>query len=158
LFNGQIPTRLILGCVDNTAFNGSVGRNPFNFQNYDLREISVYLDGQNYSIKPLTANFETGQYISAYMSMFSGIGKENRDEGNDISRTDFGSGYGIYCFDLTADLSENESFNLARHGTVRIDMKFGTALPHTVTVVAYAEFENIIEIDRNRNVVFDFNN
>jgi len=37
-------------------------------------------------------------------------------------------------------------------------MKFGTVLHHTVTVVAYAEFENIIEIDRNRNVVFDFNN
>jgi hypothetical protein len=33
-----------------------------------------------------------------------------------------------------------------------------TALPHTVTVVAYIEFENLIEIDRNRNVVFDFNN
>jgi len=25
-----------------------------------------------------------------------------------------------------------------------------------VTVVAYAEFENVIEIDRDRNVVFDF--
>jgi len=97
-------------------------------------------------------------YISAYMSMFSALGKYNRDEGNDISRTDFAEGYGIYCFGLTVDLSENESFNLARRGTVRIDMKFGTALPYTVTVVAYAEFENIIEIDRNRNVVFDFNN
>ena len=31
----------------------------------------------------------------------------------------------------------------------------GTALPNAVTVVAYAEFENIIEIDRN--VVFDCN-
>jgi hypothetical protein len=37
-------------------------------------------------------------------------------------------------------------------------MKFANALPNTVTVVAYAEFENIFEIDRNRNVVFDFNN
>jgi hypothetical protein len=37
-------------------------------------------------------------------------------------------------------------------------MKFATALPHTVTVVAYAEFENIIEIDRNRNAVLDINN
>ena len=26
----------------------------------------------------------------------------------------------------------------------------------TVTVVAYAEFENIIEVDRGRNVIFDF--
>jgi len=89
--------------------------------------------------------------------MFSGIGEENRNEGNDISITDSAWGCGIYCFDLTAELSKNESFNLTRHGTVRIDMKFGTVLPYTVTVVAYAEFENI-EINRNHNVVFDFNN
>ena len=158
LFSGQLPTRLVLGCVDNRAFNGCVDRNPFNFQHYSLREISVYLDGQNHGIKPLTCDFATGQYVSSFMSLFSGTGKENRDEGNGINRSDFANGYALYAFDLSADLSENESFNLARHGTVRIDMKFGEALPHTVTVVAYAEFENIIEIDRNRNVVFDFNN
>jgi hypothetical protein len=37
-------------------------------------------------------------------------------------------------------------------------MTFAEALASTITVIAYAEFENIIEIDRNRNVVFDFNN
>jgi len=57
-------------------------------------------------------------------------------------------------FIVLPDLSENESFNFARHGTIRIE----TALPHIVIVVAYAEFENIIEIDRNRNVAFYFNN
>jgi len=25
-----------------------------------------------------------------------------------------------------------------------------------VTVIAYAEFQNVIEIDRNRNVIYDF--
>ena len=43
-----------------------------------------------------------------------------------------------------------------REGSVRLALKFLAALPNTVTVIAYAEFENIIEIDRNRNVVFDF--
>jgi len=39
---------------------------------------------------------------------------------------------------------------------VRLALEFAQALPATVTVIAYAEFENVIEIDRNRNVVFDF--
>jgi hypothetical protein len=158
LFSGQLPSRLVICCVDNRAFNGAVGRNPFNFQNYSLREINVYLDGQSHGIKPLVCDYEHGQFVSAYMSLFSGTGKENRDEGNYISRSDFANGYALYAFDLSSDLSDNESFQLARHGSIRVDMKFGVALPHTVTVVAYAEFENIIEIDRNRNVVFDFNN
>jgi len=35
-------------------------------------------------------------------------------------------------------------------------LKFSAALANTVTAVAYAEFGIIIEVDRDRNVVFDF--
>jgi len=35
-------------------------------------------------------------------------------------------------------------------------LKFFETLGATVTVVPYAEFESVIELDRNRNVVFDF--
>ena len=38
----------------------------------------------------------------------------------------------------------------------RIDLKFGAALPNTVSVIVYGEFENVIEIDRSRNVINDF--
>jgi hypothetical protein len=158
LFSGQLPARLVIGCVDNRAFNGDVARNPFNFQHFAMSELAVYLDGQQHGIKPLSQNFENNQYVTSFMSLLNGTGKENRDEGNDIDRSDFANGYALYAFDLSPDLCEGDHFNLARQGTVRLDMKFAAALPHTVTVVAYAEFENLIDIDRNRNVVFDFNN
>ena len=64
----------------------------------------------------------------------------------------------LYGFDLTADLSEDDHFNLAKDGTVRVDVKFSVALANTINVVVYAEFENILEIDRNRNVIFDYGN
>ena len=57
---------------------------------------------------------------------------------------------------MSPDLGDDDHFNLAKQGGVRVDLKFRAGLPNTVTVVAYAEFENVIEIDRNRNVVFDF--
>ena len=82
--------------------------------------------------------------------------KENRDEGNDITREDYPNGYALYAFDLSPDLAEEGHFNLENQGTVRLELKFGTALANTVTVVAYAEFENVIEIDRNRNIIYDF--
>jgi len=73
-----------------------------------------------------------------------------------VSREDYVKGYALYAFDLTADLGEDDHFSLVRHGSVRLALKFSTALTNTVTVVAYAEFENVIEVDRDRNVVFDF--
>ena len=88
LFTGQLPSRLVIGCVDNDAFNGNYVKNPINFKHYALSEISLHLDGNSEPVKPLLPNFAKRQYIQAYMSLFSGTGKENRDEGNDIARED----------------------------------------------------------------------
>jgi len=113
-----------------------------------LSEIGLYLD-----IQP---DFENGQYIRAYSSLFVGTGKIYKDEGLYITREDYANGYALYAFDLTADLGEDDHFSLMRQGSVRLGLKFAVALEATVTVVAYAEFENVIEVDRDRNVIFDF--
>jgi hypothetical protein len=148
----------VVGLIDNRAANGNRERNPFNFKHFSLTEIGIHLDGQLHGLKPLKLDYTAGRYIAAYAGLFSGTNKINRDEGNDISRSDFANGYALYAYDLTPDLAENDHMNLTRQGTVRLDLKFGAALAQTVTVVTYAEFENPIEIDQNRNIVFDFSN
>jgi hypothetical protein len=158
LFSGQLPTRLVIGCVDNDAYNGNYAKNPFNFKHYNLTQLKLYLDGQQQHIKPLEPNYGANQYITAYMSLFSGTGKQQKDEGNFIERRDFPGGYALYAYDLTPDLSEDDHFNLNRDGSLRVDMKFGVALVATINVIVYAEFENVIEIDRNKNVLFDYQN
>jgi len=157
LFSGQIPSRLVIGLVRNDAFNGAFARNPFNFQHFNLNEITVYIDGQQQqSIKPLHPDFTNGRYISSYLSLFSATGKINKDDGNGIDRNEYGSGYALYAFDLSPDLAEDDHFNLSRQGGLRLVLKFAAALAATVSVIAYAEFENVVEVDRNRNVIYDF--
>jgi len=133
LFSGQLPTRM------------------------DWSTIGLYLDGQQqHAVRHIQPDFTSGQYIRAYNTMFAGTGKLNANEGLFIDRSDYGSGYALYAFDLTADLGEDDHFTLVREGSVRLVLKFSAALANTVTVIAYVEFENVIKIDRNRNVVFDF--
>jgi len=57
---------------------------------------------------------------------------------------------------LTSDLGEDDHFSLAKQGNVRLVLKFADALVDPVTVIDYAEFQNVIEIDRNRNVIYEF--
>ena len=57
---------------------------------------------------------------------------------------------------MTSDLGEDDHFSLTKQGSVRLVLKFAEALVDPVTVIAYAEFQNVIEIDRNRNVIYDF--
>jgi len=95
-------------------------------------------------------------YLRGFNTLFSGTGKVFRDEGNALDRTNFSGGYALYAFDLTSDLGEDEYFSLAKQGSVRLVLKFAPAVVDPVTVIAYAEFQNVIEIDRNRNVIYDF--
>jgi len=155
LFSGQLPTRIVIGLVNNQAFNGHREQNPFNFKNFNLQEIALYLDGQQqHAVRPIQPNIAEGQYIRAYNTIFAGTGKLGADEGIFIDREDYRNGYALYAFDLSSDLGEDDHFSLVRQGSVRLALKFRQPLNATVTVIAYAEFENVIEIDRNRNVVF----
>ena len=147
----------MVGLVSNQAFNGHLESNPLNFKHYNLSEIALFLDGQQqFALKPIQPDYANGLYIRAYESLFTGTGKQFRDEGLYISREDYANGYALYAFDLTADLGEDDHFNLVRQGNVRLALKFARALEETISVVAYAEFENVIEVDRDRNVIFDF--
>ena len=46
VFTGQRLTRVIIGCVDNDAFNGQYNKNPFNFKNYSVTRAALKVDEQ----------------------------------------------------------------------------------------------------------------
>ena len=82
LFSGHLPTRVVVGLVNNRAFNGHLENNPFNFEHYNLSDISVYLDGQQqFALKPIQPDYENKLYIRAYDILFAGTGKLYKDEG-----------------------------------------------------------------------------
>jgi hypothetical protein len=45
---------------------------------------------------------------------------------------------------------------LIKEGNLRVEIHFTEALTTTINVIVYAEFDNVIEIDRNRHVLFDY--
>jgi len=50
----------------------------------------------------------------------------------------------LYAFDLTPDLAGDDHFNLKKQRSVRLALKFANALTDPVTVIAYAQFQNVI--------------
>ena len=156
LFRGTLPKRLILWCIDNNAYNGVYSKNPFNAKNNAINFLAVYVDGRQVPAKPLQPTFETGSCIRSYVNLFSATGKQAQDEGNDLSRDDFGQGYTLFGFDLTSDGCDGGCFHLTRKGNLRIEMHFATALEHTVNIVAYGEFEAVLEIDKGRNIIYNY--
>jgi len=135
LFSGQIPTRIVIGLVRNGAFDGTTTRNPFNFQNLNLSEISAYSDRQQqHGMKQLTTDLEQSLFVRGFNTLFSGTGKLFRDEGNAFVRNSFSDEFALYAFDLTPDLAEDDHFNLTKQRCVTLVLKFANALTDPVTV------------------------
>lgn len=158
---GQLPKRVVLGFVDNKAFNGDRTKNPFNFQNFGINFLSLYVDGTQIPSKPLQPKFDKNapMYVESYHTLFSGTGIHYMNEGNDISRDEYADGYCLFAFDLTPDLSAHYAghWNLVKNGSVRIEVRFDKPLTKTINCLLYAEFDNVLEIDSARQVVIDFN-
>jgi len=157
VLTGTLPSRMVVGFVDNSAYNGSYGSNPFNFKHYNLSELKLYIDGQNsLHATPMQPDYDNGLYIREYMSCFDVSNKLGRDEGLDLAREDYPRGFTLYGFDLTADLcGDGGHLQLVREGCIRLNAKFRTALPNTVNCIVYAEHESLLELDRSKNVIFD---
>ncbi|KAG8235574.1 hypothetical protein J437_LFUL013124 [Ladona fulva] len=158
IFLGQMPKRVIAGFVLNSAFNGDITKNPFNFQHFDLNFMCLYLDGNQIPSKPLQPEFaESGRFIQAYHTLFSGTGMHFQDIGNGISRDEYHGGFFLLAFDLTPDLDANGShWSLQKNGSLRMEVRFKSPLKETVNCILFAEFNNILEIDRYRNVGVDY--
>lgn len=156
---GQLPKRIIIGFVDNKAFNGDHTLNPFNFRHHGINYLSLYVDGVQIPSKPLQPDFtDTERYVDAYHTLFSGTGIHFLNQGNCITRAIYPFGYCLFAFDLTPDLSANSNshWNLVKHGSVRIEVRFQQALTSTVNCIVYAEYDNVLEIDATRQVIVDF--
>lgn len=156
---GQLPKRIIVGFVNNKAFNGDRQLNPFNFDNFNINFLCLYVDGVQIPSKPLQPDFKSNKtYVDCYSTLFSGSGIYFLNEGNNITREAYPDGFCLFAFDLTPDLSANECthWNLIKHGSVRIDVRFDDPLTETVNCIVYSEYENILEIDASRQVIVDF--
>jgi hypothetical protein len=152
-----LPNRIVIGLVENSSYNGSFRKNPFNFQHFNLNKIAILVNSKNavYN-KPIELDFTNGKYIRGYYSLFEGIDKPIFATGNGISREDYAQGYTLFAFDLTPDLSSSEEFNLLKTGNLSIDLSFKEPLTSPLSLIAYLEFDNMIEINSKRQVTLDY--
>ena len=156
LFLGTLPKRLVLCCIDNDAYNVAYHNNPFHAKNNTISFHVVYVDGRQIPSKPFQPNFEDDLFVRSYMSLFTSTGKIWQDEGSGLTRSDFRHGYNLFGFDLTPDQCDGPCFHLVQKGNLCTELHFRNALPTTVNVTAYAEFESVLEIDKSRNVIYDY--
>ena len=157
LIQGQLPRRAFVCMVTNAAFNGTNGTNPFAFGHFGLNYLAAAVGTETFPSQPFKPDFANGQYAEVYTDLMRTIGSLNSSRGCGISYTDLvAGGHVIFALDFTADLAEGPHRDRIKYGSLRLEGHFNAALAQAVNVIVYAEYDNVLQIDRSRNVVADF--
>jgi hypothetical protein len=154
IFQDVVPSVIMVGLLDSRAKNGSFLKNCFNFQPYDVREIGISVDGAYVPGLPQKVNFSKGQnYVTAYKNFMSCLRGHADDVG--IGLDQFKDGFTLFTFSLESEAGGDDpekNLSLAKHGSVRLEVLFGKALPHTVSILVYCEYPSLFTIDKARRV------
>ena len=154
LFNGPLPNYLVIGFLKNVAQSGAYNTNPFNFAHQDLNHIQLKVNDRLVPTQPIEPNYADKEFVTAYESVYSVIGRLYTDWSNGLSFQDFRGGSALYGFDLTQDtICRHDSRRI--HGSVDVVVKFKNPLPETTTMLVYSAGDANISIDQHRNVLLD---
>ena len=168
IFSGIVPKSFVFGLVHVDAYNGTYGKNPYNFAHFGVTNVSLTANGQEIPFKQLTLKYPkdgTGKidpakdteldFDEAYNTLFSGTGKIYSNASLDITREDYPGGYALYAFDLTPDMCKSSDyFNTVQRGSLTLALTLKKA-DHAIGMVCYGDFENVIRIDSERNAIYD---
>lgn len=149
LISGILPRRIIFGLVDSASFNGSLLKNPFNFQHYNVQSVILRKNGNPVPFETLDLDTTNGQFLQGYMSLIQGTGKLHENRGLGITPEQYKYGYTLYGFDLTSDMSSCDVFNLVQEGRISLDVKLGRPTTAAVTMLVYLEYDAVYEIDKD---------
>lgn len=156
---GNLPNLLLFAMTDHRGYSGKRSLNPFNLTHNDIQSFCLRVNGIQHPANPVEFDFTDPENPISSRG-FELLIKETQifERAHQIHRKTFNKGFFMLATDLTAGHSYNNGncHNPLRQSTVSIEAKFAKALSSTITVLVYAEYDAMIEIDKDRNVYTSF--
>lgn len=158
---GIMPSRMFVAMVDSKAYNGEYDKDPFHFHHYDLNYIVSYVDGTSFPHLPFEPDFSNNCFVRELSALYQTLNQNGTDCYTDIDRSSFSNGNAIFAFNYAPDLSSGpgvaDHLSPRRSGALRLVAKFKKPLPHNINVLLYCIYDDMIEIDQNRNAFTTYN-
>ena len=157
LYLGQLPKTIVIGMVEDGAFTGLFTKIPYNFKSFDLRSIILSANGVAVPGTPLKIE-EIQLYVTAicYQTLFYWLHKVELENRSIIKREVWSRGYALLAFDLTPDFNHGDHYSLVDHVKVKLESEFSNKLTQAMNILILSQFDNVIEINKDRNILFDY--
>ena len=134
-----------------------LGKEPLQIRTYRTEFRLLVGDGHPLLAQPWQLDFMQGLYAETYHALLNSNGMYPSDWSNGYVEQ-FMDGSMLLSCDLMPDDSDNVAYLSPRRlGTVKVGLRFATPLPATTTLIAYAQYDNLVVVDAYRTVTFDYN-
>lgn len=152
IYHGAIPSRIIIGIVDNGAFVGDLLKNPFAFNHHKVSSINLMVNNISVPSRTIDTDFTKSLFQKSYQLLNNCVSKMNGNRGLPFEKNSYGKGNTFFGFDIfPLDLVES-TLHLERQGSTKLEIGFSTALADAVTLILYSESQRVITIDKDRKV------
>jgi hypothetical protein len=146
---GALPHRIYIFQILNSAYNGSIDKNIFNFQTFNLKKLQVHKNGRCLPMSQgvdVKADSPTLLYTMSLQAI-------NRPDCISFTEWEYANGYMIACFDLSSDGSGGTSSYRSgpETGTIRVQLDYAKPLTEAITVFCVSEEFGLMQMDRQRN-------
>ncbi|XP_063438723.1 uncharacterized protein F54H12.2-like [Mytilus trossulus] len=153
MFPKALPSKVVIGLVSQKAANGDYTANPFNFQHFNMTNVTMKVNGVEVYGSPLSLDFGVNRnYAAAYVRLFEISDKWLKDMGLNISLADFGKGYTFIVFSLDPCDFQEDYLNLVKHGNARLEIRFGSATSEIINCLCYYQSQAILTCDETRDI------
>jgi hypothetical protein len=157
---GLAPKYAIIGLVSTEAFLGNYKQNPFKFEGFNLKQISLNVDGEQVPVNGINMHFATSEphnVLEGYMSLVQVCKKWRSDESFMLSLYEYERNNTLYGFEIAPEIVPG-AFNLVRNTNIRLDIQFSKPLTSNVTVLIYFHYDDSVNINMNREVFMSHGN
>ena len=153
IWQGEVPSKLVVGMVSSEAYSGTMFSNPYLFDHFDISSIGFYVNGEPTPQPPIKMDVENGNFLQALVGLYKVTGKMMDDTDIGINRENYAQGYSLIGFNIDPTTSSDFRYlGKPRQGHTKLELTFKKALPEPITIILYATFPETMTIDETRNV------
>lgn len=154
-FTSTCPRRLVVCFVSADAYTGHRKKSPFKFEHAHVRAVSAEFGGHIYPSVPYDLDFDTGNFIRAYVDMYSGMGLDDWPSTDQrtlgINMNEFMHSSCFFVIPMTSTLEDNSGLELIRQGTTTVKCLFNQPIKDDgYEMLILGEFDSILTINADR--------
>ena len=156
IFEGILPRRFFFVMIRQDSFNGTLTLDPFNYQDFAIREMSFKIGNETLPYPPIEVNFQNNSAnCLALYALLRATNTWNGENSLGFGINNYNDRNCIFGYDLAAsELPAGESFEPVKEGSSTLSIRLNVGAPHPIVIIVYAEYDAELQIDKNRHVTF----